>query len=340
MKIVEYLKSKSLAFIIHFISMVILSFFLLAVGNTPETVRLILYAWFIIAIFFYATDYVQKNNYFKSIFSLLEHLDKRYLIGEVMPDSFRIEDINYREIIRQSSKSVIEAIHKIENEQRDYQEYIESWVHEIKTPLTSIHLICTNHKDENTRKILMELSKVDNYVDTALFYAKSNQVHSDYLIKECDLKEIILETIARNQQYLIQNQIKIDIDCDTELVFCDKKWLEFILTQLLLNAVKYKKGDTGAIVFSVQKRTDNTSLIIQDYGIGIAKTDISRVFEKGFTGNNGRTAVGMEKATGMGLYLCKKLCNNLGLAIDIQSVPNEYTKVYITFPKNSLITKL
>lgn len=340
MKIAEYLKSKLLVFIVHFISMVMLSFFLLAVGNTLGTVSLILLAWFIIALSFYVIDYVQKNTYFKSTFSLLNHLDKRYLIGEIMPDSFRIEDIKYREIIRQSSKSVIEAIHGIENEQRDYQEYIESWVHEIKTPLTSIHLICTNHKDENTRKILMELSKVDHYVDTALFYAKSNQVHSDYLIKKCDLKEIILETIARNQQYLIQNQMKIDIDCETELVPCDKKWLEFILTQILLNAVKYKKGDTGTIVFSVQRNSDNTALVIQDFGIGIAGSDISRVFEKGFTGDNGRTAVGMEKATGMGLYLCKKLCNNLGLAIDIQSVQNEYTKVCLTFPKSSLITKL
>lgn len=340
MKITEYLKSKSLTLLLCFISMGILSFFLLAVGNSLGTVSLVLFAWFIITILFYTIDYWQRNRYFQSIISLMDQLDKRYLIGEVMPDSFRIDDRKHREIIRKSNKSVIEAIHQIEDKQCDYREYIESWVHEIKTPLTSIHLICTNHKDDITRKILMELSKVDNYVDTALYYSKSDQVHTDYLIKECDLKEIILETIARNQQYLIQNQMKININCKAESVFCDKKWLEFILTQLLLNAVKYKKGDTGTIVFSAEKNSDCTVLIVQDFGIGIAETDISRVFEKGFTGNNGRSAVGMEKATGIGLYLCKKLCINLGLGIDIQSVQNNDTKVCITFPKSSLITKM
>lgn len=340
MKLSEYLKDKSLTIIIHLIAMLLLSFFLLAVGNTPGTVRLILFAWFAIAISFYAIDYLQRNRYFLAVFSLLDHLDQPYLVGEVMPEGFYIEDKKYREIIRKSNKSVIEAVHRIEQQQCDYKEYIESWVHEIKTPLTSIHLICTNHKDENTRKILMELSRVDHQVETVLFYAKSNQVHRDYMIKEYSLKEIILETIARNQQYLIQNQIKPDITCEAETVFCDKKWLEFILTQLLLNAVKYKKGETGSIIFSSQKHPESVTLMIQDFGIGIAEADISRVFEKGFTGTNGRSRSGLEKSTGMGLYLCKKLCINLGLTIELESVQNEYTNLLITFPKSSLLTKV
>lgn len=340
MKRLEYLKDKSLTIIIHLTSMLILSFFLLAVGNALGTICIILFAWFMIVIIFYTFDYTQRNQYLRSVFSLLEHLDKRYLVGDVMPESFHIEDKKYREIIRKSNKSVIEAVHTIEQQQRDYKEYIESWVHEIKIPLTSVHLICANHKEENTRRILMELSKVDNYVETVLFYAKSNEVHNDYMIKEYSLKEIVLETIARNQQYLIQNKMKIDINCESETVFCDKKWLEFILTQLLFNAVKYKKGETGSIIFSNHKSPEYTTLMIQDFGIGIAETDILRVFEKGFTGNNGRSGAGLEKSTGMGLYLCKKLCINLGLSIDIQSVQNEYTNVTITFPKSSLITKV
>ncbi|MDD3251813.1 MAG: sensor histidine kinase [Lachnospiraceae bacterium] len=340
MKISEYLKSKSLIFMIHFICMLLLSFFLLAVGNTLETAGIILSAWFLIAGLFFVVDYRQRDHYFRSLFSLLNHLDKRYLIGEMMPDSFRIDDKKYKQIIQKSNKSVMEAIHIIEDTGKDYQEYIESWVHEIKTPLTSIHLICANHKDENTRKILVELSKVDNYVETVLFYAKSNQVHNDYMIKEYSLKEMILETIAKHQQYLIQNQMNIKIDCEAATVPCDKKWMEFILTQLLLNAVKYKKGETGTIVFSNQKGSDHTTLIVQDFGIGIPESDLSRVFEKGFTGQNGRTGAGLTKATGMGLYLCKKLCVNLGLDIKIDSVFGEYTNVLITFPKSSHITKV
>lgn len=340
MKLSEYLKSNSITFIIHLICMIMLASFLFATGNSFATIGLILFAWLVIAVLFYAVTYTQRNHYFRSVFSLLDSLDKRYLIGEVMPDGFRIEDIKYREIIRKSNKAVVEAIHKLEEEQRDYQEYIESWVHEIKAPLTSIHLICANHKDDHTRKILTELSKVDNYVETVLVYAKSSQVHIDYMIQEYPLKEIILETIARNQQYLIQNQMQIDLRCESETVFCDKKWLEFILAQLLLNAVKYRKGISGTIVFSSQEHSEYTTLIVQDFGIGISRTDLSRVFEKGFTGNNGRSAAGLEKATGMGLYLCKKLCINLGLDISIESIENEYTKVLITFPKNSSLTKM
>lgn len=244
-----------------------------------------------------------------------------------MPVSFSLEDRLYREIIRKSNKSVIERIRKIEDEKREYREYIESWVHEIKAPITAIELNCTNNRDERGRYIAAENRKVENYVDMALYYARLDEVYKDYIILETDLSKAANDVFMKNKDYLIMSRIQAEVDCPDK-VFTDKKWIEFILNQLVQNSAKYSKGNAH-IRISTEKGRQGVLLKVRDNGIGIKKEELPRIFEKGFTGTNGRE---VKCSTGMGLYLCERLCEKLGISISASSLEGEWTEVVLEFP--------
>ncbi len=195
-------------------------------------------------------------------------------------------------------------------------------------------MIIENNKNIVTKSIDEELNKIENYTEQALFYARSNTVEKDYYIKKIKLKDIVNESIKKNKNALIQEKTTVNIhDLDVS-VNTDSKWIIFILNQIIQNSIKYKKQNTNSEIeiFSMQGK-ENVILYIKDNGIGIKKGEITRVFEKGFTGTNGRLS--NKKSTGIGLYLCKKLCNKLGIAIELNSIENEGTEVRLVFPQNS-----
>lgn len=337
MKLFDFLLDKIMIIVLNIACMFLLSFFLLFLQYSSNIIVIIDIVWFFILVVYMVSEYYRRNKYFKKLYKTLINLDKRYLISEVMESSYRLEDKKYREILRLSNKSVIEKINKLEDEQKDYKEYIEGWIHEVKLPITAIELICDNNKNEVTRKIKNELSKLDNYVEMALFYARSDEVYKDYLIKEINLKDTVYEAIARNKSYLINNSMQISVDNLDEVVYSDDKWIIFIINQILINCVKYSNKDRKEIKIYSEKIKDGIRLCIEDNGIGIKESEIDRVFNKGFTGSNGRNN---RKSTGIGLYLCKKLCDKLGIYISIQSKLNEYTRVNIIFPKGDYLSKL
>ena len=174
--------------------------------------------------------------------------------------------------------------------------------------------------------------KIENYLQQVLFYARSENVEKDYLIKEVNLNDVVNTVIKQNKKDLISKRIKIELNNLNIQVYSDKKWLEFILNQIINNAIKYVNQDP-VITISAKKYQDHDELMISDNGIGILKDEIDRVFDKGFTGTNGRND---KKSTGIGLYLCKKLCLRLNHEIKISS--NEKTTVTIIFPHSSFIT--
>lgn len=196
-------------------------------------------------------------------------------------------------------------------------------------------MVIENNKNAITKSIDEELDKVENYIEQALFYARSNTVEKDYYIRKVFLKEIVTESIKKNKSSLIQEKISIDIhDLDIE-VNTDNKWIVFILNQIIQNSIKYRKKENSVIEIYANQGKENVILYIKDNGIGIKQGEITRVFEKGFTGTNGRLS--NKKSTGIGLYLCKKLCNKLGIGIELNSVQNEGTEVKLVFPKDSYI---
>ena len=196
-------------------------------------------------------------------------------------------------------------------------------------------MVIENNKNAITKSIDEELDKVENYIEQALFYARSNTVEKDYYIRKVVLKEIVNESIKKNKSSLIQEKISIDIhDLEIE-VNTDNKWIVFILNQIIQNSIKYRKKENSVIEIYANQGKENVILYIKDNGIGIKQGEITRVFEKGFTGTNGRLS--NKRSTGIGLYLCKKLCNKLGIGIELNSVQNEGTEVKLVFPKDSYI---
>ena len=189
-------------------------------------------------------------------------------------------------------------------------------------------MIVENNKNEATMSIDEELDKIENYVEQALYYARSNTANQDYYIRKSKLENIVNECIKKNRKVLIEEKISINTHDLDIYVNTDSKWTTFILNQIIQNSIRY--------------RTKEEQAEIEIYGfkgrMGIKKGETSRVFEKGFTGTNGRIL--NKKSTGIGLYLCKKLCNKLGMNIELESVQNEGTEVRLIFPNNSYLSTI
>ncbi|MDE6167989.1 MAG: sensor histidine kinase, partial [Acetatifactor sp.] len=256
--------------------------------------------WLIILCCWIIVLYRSRKKYFHTAGQILEQVDQRYLLGELLPDSYRLEDRLYRDMIRRSNKSVIEQLRRVEQDRRSYKEYIEGWVHEIKAPITGISLVCENGRKTSSflekeafRTLSIENQKIENYVDMVLYYARSEEVYKDYLIRETDLGDVAAQVLEKNCLILIQKHIRAEVNC-THTVFTDQKWIAFILNQMILNSAKYC-CDTPVLQIYTEHKCNGVVLTLEDNGTGIRPQDLPRIFEKGFTGAGGRDH---ERATG------------------------------------------
>ena len=335
MNFLDFLKDKLLLLTLQAACMLASAAFLYATGYPAAYIGILLFCWFLILSVWLLGEYVRRRRYFRQLERILEDADQKYLLGELMPESFRLEDRLYRDMIRRSSKSVIERIHAVEDAGKDYREYIESWVHEIKAPIADIGLLCEKQKDGIGRRILTENRRTENYVDMALFYARSDEVYQDYLIKETTLQDTAEEMLRKNKYYLIENRIQAEVCCP-DTVYTDVKWIAFILNQLILNAVKYRRDSGPRIRISTERESRSVRLTVEDNGLGIPPEELPRIFDKGFTGTNGRIR---GQSTGMGLYLCRKLCGKLGIRIGAESAEGRGTRIMLEFPVSDYLMK-
>ena len=255
-------------------------------------------------------EYFSKNKYYSDVNDTLNELNEKYLFTEIVKTPNFIEGEILDNVLSQVNKSMIENVNKYKYLQEDYKEYIELWIHEIKLPLATSKMIIENNRSQVTESIDEELDKIENYIEQVLFYARSNTVEKDYYIKKIKLKEIVNESIKRNKNILIEEKVNLDLhDLENE-VNTDNKWVIFILNQIIQNSVKYKRKDIDLRLEIYSKKQKEN---IEDNGIGIKDSEIDRIFEKGFTGTNGRYC--NQKSTGIGLYLCRNLCQKLGISI-------------------------
>ena len=330
MRFSDFMKDKVIQIGLIIFSIITIEIFLLAyrVNSFIKVyIPVVIFGVFLIAVLI---EYYKKKKFYKHIQDTISKLDEKYLITELIKNSNFTEAEILKEILEQVDKSMYENVNKYKYLTQDYKEYIELWIHEIKTPIATTKMIIENNKNETTKNIEEEIDKIENYIEQALFYARSNTVEKDYCIKKNKLKDIVNESIKKNKNELIQNKISINIQSLEEIVNTDSKWIVFILNQILQNSIKYESNE---IEIYSKKRKENTSLYIKDNGIGIKRSEIKNVFEKGFTGTNGR--ISNKKSTGIGLYLCKKLCDKLGVGININSVENKGTEVRLIFPDSS-----
>lgn len=332
MKFGSFLKDRLYSIIIALFCYFIILLVLLAYKSDKAIVIAITIILLVTYILLFLTDFFRKQKFYTDLLTNIENLDKAYLVLETLNRPEFYEGELLCQALYEIDKSMNENV-RIEKEQLlDNKEYIEMWIHEVKRPLASLVLTLNNQKNILDRKTKNILKRLEDYVDQVLYYVRSENAEKDYFIKEVDLSKVIKNVGIKNMDDLLDNKVEFIVDKTNYKVFTDSKWLEFILNQIINNSIKYKRNiDNSYIKIYVKDNLNTTVLIIEDNGIGIKTSDIRQVFDKTFTGTNGREKT---TSTGMGLYIAKNLCKKLGHKIEIESKENEYTRVFITFAKN------
>lgn len=305
---------------------------------------LIFYVAFILTGGYFLLTYIEfrrRRHFLSEVTEIAGSMEESYLIGEMKLPVLTEEDRILQELLQGLGRQMKEHVRKYSRENKEYKEYIELWIHEVKLPIAAAKLMLENHRDQVPEGLEGELERIEGYTEQALFYARSNDVEKDYFIREICLSHIVNEALAANRRELIAKRCEVRLHDLEKKVYSDGKWLQFILNQILSNCIKYAlpagaEGELPPLFLEIyaREKEESTVLSISDHGIGIPAEEIDRVFEKGFTGSNGRK---QKKSTGIGLYLCRKLCGRLGHSISIESKKGEGCTVQITFPKSSYI---
>lgn len=241
--------------------------------------------------------------------------------NDPLPSTDTFEETQYHEMINSLTKKINTMNLTSSKEREEMQDWYTLWVHQIKTPIAVLKL----KVPEGEREIRNQLFRIEEYADMALSYIRLGSEQNDLVIKEYPLDGLIRETLRKYAFQFIAKRIKLIYQPTDKKVITDKKWFLCILEQYISNAVKYTEG--GTVTLSV----DGDTLIVSDTGIGIAKEDLPRIFEKGFTGHNGRSNA---KSSGLGLYLSQKAAKLINVTLSAESTPGEGSRFLILFPRN------
>lgn len=258
-------------------------------------------------------------------------VDMQNLTSELMedfPEAVTVEEKDYQQLIAVLREEQRLLTDQMDMRYQDMIDYYTVWVHQIKTPIAAMRLTLQNEDSELSRKVSGDLFRIEQYVEMVLCYLRLDEGAADYVIREYDLDVIVHQAVKKFAGQFISKKIRLDYQPLAVKVITDEKWLLFVLEQVLSNALKYTKTGTITIEMEAPK-----TLCIRDTGIGIAEEDLPRIFEKGYTGYNGRSD---KKASGIGLYLCKRICGNLGHGISAESVPGRGTVIRIYLDQKKL----
>lgn len=369
----EYLSDRLGTIMLQAVFAVAAAGFLHVTGTESGIILLLAICWLLVFLCACMTDFIKCRARLRELENIMNGLDEKYLFVECIPGGGSIYERKLLELSRRAGRAMIGAVSDARAAQREYREYVESWVHEIKTPITAAGLICRNVDSVTRRKLSPELAQIEAHVERALFYARAESPEKDFIIRRFRLSEIVEEAVERHRALLIQSEVVLDIcaaadgmtgiknehtdkaegDSDSgmevglqHIVYTDDKWAVFILGQLLQNAARYRRVGSGdheiaedgesapMITLSAKRLGRQVQLAVSDNGIGIPAHELSRVFDRGFTGSNGRSRGG---STGMGLYLCRRLADCLEMGLQISSKEGEGTTVTLTFPAKEVL---
>lgn len=328
----EYIKDKIYFIITSLLGYSIILLILLAFKVTLQATIAISLVYIISALINIIIDYFRKKTFYNNFQKKLENLDQKYLIVEMLEEPNFLEGKILTNALYDIDKSMIEKINEYKQQTQDFKEYVELWIHEVKLPVSSLTLMVHNRKTEENKKLQEQLSRLDNYLEQILYYVRSENAEKDYLITTTNLSKVISNVALRNKDILLEKKIDFIVSDVNIEVLTDSKWLEFIINQIIDNSIKYSKNNNAFIKIVAKEEKDRVDLAIYDNGIGIKEEDLPRVFDKTYTGSNGRNG---KNSTGMGLYIVKKLCEKLGHKVSIKSKENEFTCVIICFSKNN-----
>ena len=332
----EFLSNRLKRIALQVIGVGLATLFLFATGTQPGVLVILLIVFLLVFLTVNMFDFFQQRARLLELKSILDGLDRKYLFTECVPQPKGLFERRLFDLTRLAGRDMTGAVSDAQASQREYREYVERWVHEIKAPLTAARLICRELDGDTRRKLTAELSQIEAHVERALFYARAENPEQDCLFRQIELEKIAAQAIENHRSLLIQNGIRVEMENMNCAVYTDEKWAVFILGQLLQNAARYR-GPEPVITLSAKPLGRQTQLIVHDNGIGIPAHELPRVFERGFTGSNGRIRGG---STGIGLYLCRKLAVFLELELHIDSQEGAGTTVTLTFPAKENLTKL
>lgn len=296
--------------------------------NLPSLVYIALLG-FILVFIFLSLDYTRKKKFWQQ----MEVNSNQYVETPNLMDARSHEEILYQDYFNEMHREHFLLLNDVKQQSQEQKDYIDSWVHEIKVPLASLNLISETIEDDISEKrfnqLRNNLKRMDDYVEQVLYYSRLDSFSKDYLIKSYSLKKMVQQTVRKSADYFIQNNIKFSLEGEDFAVLTDEKWLEFILNQLINNGIKYTDSG-GSLNVSLSKNDRGVWLTLTDTGIGIPQEDLQRIFDKGFTGKNGRNEE--TNSTGLGLYLAKSLAEKLGHHLYVESQLGKGTSFQILFP--------
>ena len=326
----KYLKDHGMALVIWGLEALILES-ILWMFHVRIPVQIFAFSVQFLAIFLiFYWDFSRKKEFYCEMEEKLNTLEEKYLLIEMLRQPEFLEGKLFYETMVQMEKSMNDEIYGQIRKNNEFKQYIETWVHEIKLPIASMRLLLKDYRGGSARILKEQLARIESYVEQVLYYLRSQVPEKDYVIQEYSLRKITDRGIGENKDSLIGNHVRILQETEDVCVLTDEKWLGFLVGQIFSNAVKYRKGENPCIRLWSEVGDGPVRLHIRDNGIGIPTEDLPRVFEKSFTGKNGRTG---QASTGIGLYLCKELADRLGHKIEVFSEEGEYTEVVLSFEK-------
>ena len=280
---------------------------------------------FVLTLVFVMVDFVRAKRRHAEFMSLTEITAAE---EKLLPPVRSIDDADYRRIIALLADSREEISRASHRRWSDMIDYYTVWVHQIKTPIASMRLTLQSSDSPQSRRLSSDLGRIEHYVEMALVYLRLDSESSDYVIREFELDPLIRRSVKKFAGDFISKRLSLELTPTETRVISDEKWLAFVIEQILLNSLKYTREGSVRIYMSEPK-----TLCVRDTGIGIAPEDLPRVFEKGYTGRNGRDDL---RASGLGLYLCRRVCNNLGHGISAVSAPDRGTEIRIDLSSYNL----
>ncbi|WP_438542611.1 sensor histidine kinase [Clostridium sp.] len=328
MSIGRYFKDRGLVLGVNLFLYFIVALLLHLVSIGSGVLFLVFVIWFAPLISYMIIEFFKVGRFYKEIKETTDEIDEKYLVCEIVKKPSFIEGKVIYESLRDANKEMHEKVKAYRKKTEEYREYIDMWVHEIKTPIAATKLIIDNSDSREVKRIDNEIKKIDKMIEQVLYYSKIDEANEDYRIINLKLQEVVGKVLKNNSMDFILKRIRVDLKNLDLDVFSDKKWLEFILNQIVGNSLKYTKNEGEILIEGIEK-ANSVELLIKDNGVGIKKEDLRKVFLKGYTGENGRI---FGKSTGMGLYICKKLCEKLNIGIEISS-EGSGTSVKLTFSK-------
>lgn len=318
-----YLKySKKGIFLFVLFALIFFSIFLLY--HLPiEAVLYPLFLCVLIGMVYLILDYRKAYQKHRD----LQQLSVQFLYD--LPEVTTLDDADYQQIISILQEERQSRDNQMHLQMQDMIDYYTLWAHQIKTPIASMRLNLQNEDTEFAYSIGEDLTRIEQYVEMVLCYLRLDAESTDYVIQTYSLDDLIRQSIKKFSHQFISKNIRLQYTPVVEEVLTDEKWLSFVLEQVLSNALKYTP-DGGTITIDLEQPK---TLCIRDTGIGIAPEDLPRIFEKGYTGYNGRSD---KRASGIGLYLCRRICRNLRHTISAQSVLDSGTVIRIHLERQEL----